>query len=126
MFQTTFQGVPPRSDAEGGCTSRRGRLSLDSDKVDLFTHLNVGEAHLSPRAIELELWDEAYLTECLYQLVLENRFPHKIVDLLFTITNQNIGRTSRRGRLSLSSGMKCGSVTTFRVSGWGFRSGFRA
>jgi len=28
-----------------------------------------------------------YLTECIYLLVLESQLPHKIVNLLFTITN---------------------------------------
>ena len=28
-----------------------------------------------------------YLTPCIYQLVLESQLPHKIVNLLFTITN---------------------------------------
>ena len=32
----------------------------------------------------------AYLTECIYQLVLESQLPHKLVNLLFTITYQNI------------------------------------
>ena len=31
-----------------------------------------------------------YLTECIYLLVLENQNPHKIVNLSFTITNQNV------------------------------------
>ena len=34
-----------------------------------------------------------YLTESLYQLVLESQLPHKIVNLLLTITNQNIKST---------------------------------
>ena len=28
-----------------------------------------------------------YLTQCIYQLVLESQLPHKIVNLLFTITD---------------------------------------
>ena len=34
-----------------------------------------------------------YLTESIYQLVLESQLPHKIVDLLCTETNQNIKLT---------------------------------
>ena len=30
-----------------------------------------------------------YLTECIYQLVLESQIPHTLVNLLFTITNSN-------------------------------------
>ena len=30
-----------------------------------------------------------HLTERIYELVLESQLPHKIVNLLFTITNQN-------------------------------------
>ena len=32
---------------------------------------------------------QTYLTECILQLVLESQLPHKIVNLLFTITNLN-------------------------------------
>ena len=39
------------------------------------------------------LRDQSHLTECIHQLVLESRLPHKIVYLLFTITNQNIKLT---------------------------------
>ena len=34
-----------------------------------------------------------YLTECIYSLVLESQLTHKIVNLLFTITNSNIKLT---------------------------------
>ena len=34
-----------------------------------------------------------YLTDCIYELVLESQLPHRIVNLLFTITNQNIQLT---------------------------------
>ena len=34
-----------------------------------------------------------HLAECIYQLVIESRFPHKIVELLFTTTNRNIKLT---------------------------------
>ena len=30
-----------------------------------------------------------YLTDCIYELVLESQLPHKIVNIMFTITNQN-------------------------------------
>ena len=30
---------------------------------------------------------QAYLTECIYELGLGSHLPHKIVNLLFTITN---------------------------------------
>ena len=33
------------------------------------------------------------LTECIYSLVLESQRPHKIVNLLFTITNEDIKLT---------------------------------
>jgi len=33
---------------------------------------------------------QPYLTECIDKLVLESQLTHKIVNLLFTITNQNI------------------------------------
>ena len=36
---------------------------------------------------------QVYLTKCIYQLVLESQHPHKIVNLLFTITNSNIKLT---------------------------------
>ena len=29
-----------------------------------------------------------YLTQCIHQLVLESQLPHRIVNLLFTITNE--------------------------------------
>ena len=32
---------------------------------------------------------QSYLTKCIYQLALEIHLPHKIVNLLFTITNSN-------------------------------------
>ena len=35
-------------------------------------------------------WQGLYLAERIYQLVLESQLPHKIVQLLFTITNQSI------------------------------------
>ena len=30
---------------------------------------------------------QIYLTECMYQFVLESQLPHKMINLLFTITN---------------------------------------
>ena len=39
----------------------------------------------------------AYLTECIYQLVLESQVPHKTVNLLFTIPNENIKLTGLGG-----------------------------
>ena len=36
---------------------------------------------------------QSHLTECIYQLVLESQLPHKIVNLLFTITSCNIKLT---------------------------------
>jgi hypothetical protein len=38
---------------------------------------------LAPNAAPL------HLTNCINQMVLESQFPHKIVNLLFTITNNN-------------------------------------
>ena len=34
-----------------------------------------------------------YLTECIYWLALESQPPHKIVNLLFTITGENVKLT---------------------------------
>ena len=42
-------------------------------------------------ARSLSSWGEhriSYLTESIYHLVLESQLPHKIVDFLFTVTNQ--------------------------------------
>ena len=39
----------------------------------------------------------SYLTECIYQLVLQSQLPHKIVDLMFTITNQKVSLRFRGG-----------------------------
>jgi hypothetical protein len=33
---------------------------------------------------------KSYLTECIYQLVLESQLPHKIVNLSFAITSSHI------------------------------------
>ena len=30
-----------------------------------------------------------HLKECIYQMVLESQLPHKVVNLLFTVANQN-------------------------------------
>ena len=35
----------------------------------------------------------SFLTECIYLFVLESQFPHKIVNLVFAITNSNIKLT---------------------------------
>ena len=35
----------------------------------------------------------SYLTTCTYQLDLESQLPHKIVNLIFTIINQNMKLT---------------------------------
>ena len=35
----------------------------------------------------------SHLTECINQTILENELPHKIVNLLFTVTDQNIKLT---------------------------------
>ena len=45
------------------------------------------ETALNPRLVRM------YLTECIYQLVLESQLPHKIVNMLFTITYQMIKLT---------------------------------
>ena len=37
--------------------------------------------------------EQVHLAECVYSSVLESRLPHKIVDLLFTITIQNVKLT---------------------------------
>ena len=36
---------------------------------------------------------QVYLTQCIDQMVSESQLPHKIVNLLFTIINQNIKLT---------------------------------
>ena len=50
-------------------------------------------SHVAWYMIESRSWvrvDHVFrilLTECIYHLVLENQIPHKIVNLLFTITD---------------------------------------
>ena len=40
---------------------------------------------------------QSCLTECIHQLILESQLPHKIVNLLFTITHQILSRRFCRG-----------------------------
>ena len=44
--------------------------------------------------------EEVHLTQFIYLLVLESRLPHKIINLLFTITNKNIKLTDFVGELT--------------------------
>ena len=41
------------------------------------------------RVATRDTWNTSRSPECVYQLVLESQLPHKIVNLLFTITYQN-------------------------------------
>ena len=44
----------------------------------------------APNSLESGEMHDLYLIFCIYELVLDSQLPHKIVTLLFTITNQNM------------------------------------
>ena len=54
--------------------------------VDGGGSLDCDELKRCFRLLKCEVTPLFYLTECIYQLVLESQLPHKIVNLLFTIT----------------------------------------
>ena len=70
-----------------------GPALLSSSEPSSHTAFSFDRSHTS---ISLEVsyggkrvGGRVHLTECIYQLVLESQLPHKIVNLLFTITDED-------------------------------------
>ena len=72
-------------------------LSAFSEKVSKFFLPGVINRLINLTVYVVAADQGFHLTECIYQFVLESQLPHKIVNLLFTITNQYIKSMDFRG-----------------------------
>ena len=79
MYTSMYLSIYVSTYIQGGraCDSRSGRFPAHRVAQPVKLGRSLPE-------------DRTHLTECIYKLILESHPPHKIVNLLFTITNQNI------------------------------------
>ena len=71
----------PRIRAPGDRVVRVGQDSEATRELQILVRLSLGGAVLAG------VTPRPDLTRCIYQLVLESQHPHKIINLLFTITD---------------------------------------